>query len=323
MPSQRFSSRTIQPVTEEGPALDEKIPVGDWNYGAAFSRNLGLITPSEQERLRQACVAIAGMGGVGGVHLVTLARLGVGAFHLADLDRYEVANFNRQYGATVATIERPKVDVMAEIVKQINPDAIVTCFPMGLTRENCREFVQGTNLVLDGIDFFAIEARRILFQAAREEQLYALTAGPLGFGSTLHIVSPSGMSFDEYFDLHDGMSRLDQLIAFAVGLAPRGLHLQYLDLTRVDLQTEVGPSSSIACQLSSALIGAESVNILLNRAVPRAVPHYFHFDPYLHRYVKGTLRGGNRQLRQRFKRWYFKRRLSKAGAIRHSLAGTS
>ena len=310
-------------MIEEGAALEENAPAGRWNYTTAFSRNLGLITPSEQERLRRTCVAIAGMGGVGGVHLVTLARLGVGAFHLADLDRYEVANFNRQYGATVATLERPKVDVMTEIVKQINPDASVTCFPMGLTRENCRQFVHGTNLVLDGIDFFAIEARRILFQAAREENLYALTAGPLGFGSTLHIVSPSGMSFDEYFDLHDNMSPLDQLIAFAVGLAPRGLHLQYLDLAKVDLQAEVGPSSSIACQLSSALIGAESVSILLNRAVPRALPHYFHFDPYLHRYVKGRLRRGNRQLRQRFKRWYFKRRLSKAGAIRPSPARTS
>jgi molybdopterin/thiamine biosynthesis adenylyltransferase len=294
---------------------------GGWNYGNAFSRNLGLITLAEQERLRQTCVAIAGMGGVGGVHLVTLARSGVGAFHLADLDRYEVANFNRQYGATVRTLEQPKIDVMADIVKEINPDVKITCFPNGLTPDNCREFVGGVNLVLDGIDFFAIDARRILFQAARAAGLYALTAAPLGFGSTLHIVSPTGMSFDEYFDLHDGMSRLDQLIAFAVGLAPRGLHLRYLDLTRVDFQAEVGPSSSIACQLAGALVGTESLRILLGRAVPHVVPHYSQFDPYLQRYVTGRLRRGNRQLRQRFRRWYLKRLLSKAGATRPPLAG--
>ena len=296
---------------------------GGWNYRTAFSRNLGLITPAEQERLRHTCVAIAGMGGVGGVHLITLARLGVGAFHVADLDRYEVANFNRQYGATVSTLEQPKIDVMADIVKEINPDAKVTCFPNGLTQDNGREFVGGANLVLDGIDFFAIEARRILFQAARAAGLYALTAAPLGFGSTLHIVSPTGMSFDEYFDLHDGMSRLDQLIAFAVGLAPRGLHLRYLDLTRVDFQAEVGPSSSIACQLASALVGAESLRILLDRGAPQVVPHYCQVDPYLQRYVTGTLRRGNRQLRQRFRRWYLKRLLSRAGATRPPLAGST
>ncbi len=310
-------------MTQGSAALDENRVMDGWNYRTAFSRNLGLITADEQEHLRRTCVAIAGMGGVGGVHLVTLARQGVGAFHLADLDRYEVANFNRQYGATVGTLKQPKIDVMADIVKQINPDVKVTCFPTGLTKDNCREFVSGTNLVLDGIDFFAIEARRILFQAAREAGLYALTAAPLGFGATLHIVSPTGMSFDEYFDLHDGMARLDQLIAFAVGLAPRGLHLPYLDLTRVDFQAETGPSSIIACQLASTLIGTESLRILLDRAAPHVVPHYCQFDPYRHRYVEGRLRRGNRQLRQRFRRWYLKRLLLKAGATRPPLAGTS
>lgn len=287
-----------------------------WDYQAAFSRNLGLVTVDEQERLRQTCVAIAGMGGVGGVHLVTLARLGVGAFHLADMDCFEMANFNRQYGATLGTIDRSKVDVMSEIVKEINPDVKLTCFPVGLTLDNSREFVHGSHLVLDGIDFFAIEARRTLFQAARQAGLYALTAGPLGFGSTLHVVSPHGMSFDEYFDLNDQMSRLDQLIAFVVGLAPRGLHLQYMDLTRVDMHAQIGPSSSIACQLSSALIGAESLKILLGREVPRVLPHYTQLDPYLNRYVSGFLRRGNRQLLQRLKRWYLKRRLTKGEAMR-------
>lgn len=47
-----------------------------WNYEAAFARHEGLLTASEQERLRNSRVAIVGMGGVGGVHLITLGRLG-------------------------------------------------------------------------------------------------------------------------------------------------------------------------------------------------------------------------------------------------------
>jgi hypothetical protein len=131
------------------------------------------------------------------------------------------------------------------------------------------------------------------------------------------------MSFDEYFDLHDGMPRLDQLIAFVVGLAPRGLHLEYMDLTRVDMEAQIGPSSSIACQLSSALIGAESLKILLGRSIPRVLPHYSQFDPYLNRYVSGFLRRGNRQILQRLKRWYLKRRLTKGEAMRPPLADVS
>ena len=67
-----------------------------WSYDEAFKANRGLISEEEQEKLRNCRVAIAGMGGVGGIHLVTLARLGIGKFTIADPDVFEVANFNRQ-----------------------------------------------------------------------------------------------------------------------------------------------------------------------------------------------------------------------------------
>ena len=67
-----------------------------FDYATAFSRNIGWVSVEEQARLRAKRVAIAGLGGVGGLHLLTLARLGVGAFNLAELDRFELANFNRR-----------------------------------------------------------------------------------------------------------------------------------------------------------------------------------------------------------------------------------
>src|SRR6478672_10080770 len=93
-----------------------------FNYRQAFARNIGWVTEDEQALLRGKRVAIAGGGGVGGVHLLTLARLGVGAFHIADLDRFELANFNRQVGATIGTLGRSKVDVLAEMAADINPE---------------------------------------------------------------------------------------------------------------------------------------------------------------------------------------------------------
>jgi tRNA A37 threonylcarbamoyladenosine dehydratase len=67
----------------------EHIPgegVGDppFDYRTAFARNLGLINAAEQQRLRKSTAAIAGTGGMGGAHLLALARLGLGGFHLAD-----------------------------------------------------------------------------------------------------------------------------------------------------------------------------------------------------------------------------------------------
>lgn len=281
-----------------------------WDYAAAFSRNLGLVTQEEQERLRRARVAICGLGGVGGAHLLTLLRLGVGRFTLAEPDRFELANLNRQQGATVETLGRPKIEVMAEMARSVNPEVELRLFPEGLTAANAGAVLDGADLALDGVDFFAMEARRLLFRTARARGLVALTAAPLGFGATLHCFTPQGLSFDDYFDLREGMSREEQLVAFAVGLAPRALHLAYLDLARVDLAGETGPSSSVAVQLAGALAGAEALALLLRRRPPRAAPHYLQVDPYVRRWVAGYLPGGNRHPWQRLKRWLLGRRVA-------------
>src|SRR6185295_15972138 len=94
-----------------------------FSYAQAFTRNLGLVSSQEQERLRRACVALPGLGGVGGAHLQALARIGIGAFRLADPDTFELANFNRQLGASMSSIGRGKAEVMAEIARDINPEA--------------------------------------------------------------------------------------------------------------------------------------------------------------------------------------------------------
>ncbi len=70
-----------------------------FSYDEAFSRNIGWVTRPEQQALRGRRVAIAGLGGVGGSHLLTLARLGIGHFTIADFDRFALANFNNRKGA--------------------------------------------------------------------------------------------------------------------------------------------------------------------------------------------------------------------------------
>jgi tRNA A37 threonylcarbamoyladenosine dehydratase len=101
--------------------LGERKTASDFDYNAAFSRNIGWVTEREQRALQGKRVAIAGLGGVGGSHVLTLARLGIGAFNLADFDTFSLVNFNRQAGATVSTIDRAKLDVITAMAKDINP----------------------------------------------------------------------------------------------------------------------------------------------------------------------------------------------------------
>ena len=279
-------------------------------YDVAFSRNRGLISREEQQRLRSATVAICGTGGVGGGHAITLARQGVGGFHLADPDTFAPANLNRQAGARMSSMGMNKAAEIGRMIIDINPDARVTVFEEAIGPTNIGRFLDGVGCVLDGVDFFAMGARRLLFATARERGLWTLTAGPLGFSSALIAFAPDGMSFDEYCDLNPGMSEVDQLVAFAVAVAPAATQFSYMDYSEVDLEKRIGPSAGLACQLCSALISMEAIAILLGRRRPRAAPAFSQFDAYRGIYKKGRLRFGNRGPLQLLKRYLLRRRFA-------------
>jgi len=269
----------------------------------AFSRNIGLLTQAEQVKLSNATVAIPGMGGVGGVHLITMVRTGVGRFHLSDFDTFEPVNINRQFGARVPDFGRPKLKVMVEQALSINPYIEIKEFPEGINNSNIDNFLDGVQVVLDGLDFFAFDTRRLLFNRAREKGIHVITAGPLGFSSAMLIFSPNkGMSFDEYFNIVEGMSEWDQHLAFFMGIAPRATHLKYMELSRVDLDAKAGPSLNIGCQICAGMAATEALRIILNRGRVKPVPHFIQFDPYLQKYRKGYLLGGNRNPIQQLKK---------------------
>jgi molybdopterin/thiamine biosynthesis adenylyltransferase len=294
-------------------ALGQVPDAASFSYREAFARHLGLLKPEEQERLRSSRVAIAGMGGVGGVHLITLARLGIGAFHVADPDRFELVNFNRQYGATLRSLGQGKAEVMAEEARAVNPELQLRVFSEAITPENVSEFLEGVDVFVDGIDFFEIDIRRHIFREARRRGIWAITAGPIGFSAAWLVFSPTGMSFDEYFDLNDRMDRADRLVAFLVGLTPRATQRAYLDLTEVDPRARTGPSAGLACHLCSGVVAAEIFKILLGRSPIRPAPWYFQFDSYRQRLCKGCLYGGNRHPWQRVKRKILRSRLARLG----------
>jgi molybdopterin/thiamine biosynthesis adenylyltransferase len=276
-------------------------------YEEAFQRNLGLYSEAEQQRLKMARVAVAGVGGVGGLHLLALCRMGIGKFRIADLDVYDTSNINRQFGATVDTIGQPKTSVMREMALAINPGAEVDVFDNGIRQDNIDRFLDGVDVVVDGIDFFAFDIRRMLFQQARARGLYVITAGPVGFGSTLQVFSPDGMSFDEYFGVYDGLTELQKFVAFATGIAPAVLHRKYMDLSRLRLASGKAPVVASSCMLASGLVAHEAANVLLRKRPIKAVPHYFQFDAYLQVYKKGYLWRGSKNPLQYLKRFLLTR----------------
>ncbi|MGH8854783.1 MAG: ThiF family adenylyltransferase [Telluria sp.] len=263
-------------------------------YDKAFSRNIGWVTEEEQQLLRNKRVAIAGGGGVGGVHLLTLARLGVSRFHIADFDRFDIANFNRQVGANMGTVGEPKVDVMANMARQINPEIEIKVFPEGISRGNLGEFLAGVDLYIDGLDFFAFDIRRATFAKCSELGIPATTVAPLGMGAALLNFIPGKMTFEEYFQWGE-LPDVDKAVRFVVGLAPAGLHRPYLVVPgAVSFNARRGPSTIMACQICAGIAGTEALKILLKRGDVRAAPHGMQFDAYRNKLALTYRPGGNR-----------------------------
>lgn len=91
-----------------------------------YSRTINLIGEEATGRLRSASVAVIGCGGVGSYAAEALARAGIGRITLMDGDAVAASNLNRQLVALTSTLGRNKAEVMAERIKDINPDAEVT-----------------------------------------------------------------------------------------------------------------------------------------------------------------------------------------------------
>lgn len=277
----------------------------------AFSRNLGLVTPAEAETLSRARVAIAGLGGVGGAHLEVLARQGIGAFTLADPDTFEMANINRQFGATCSSFGMGKATVSARRVHDINPSAQITVMEEGIRPDNMDTFLKDVKVVIDGLDAFLIDARRLLYRSARAKGIPVVAAGPLGFGATLLVFTPDAMAFDDYYGLKDGMPWDEQFARFLLGTSPKAFHVPYLDLSYVNVKEHRGPSSSIGVTLCAAVVGMETLRLLLGWRGVRPVPRYAQYDARRRKWHEGHLWGAHRHPLQKLKLAIFRRRLQK------------
>ena len=118
-----------------------------------FSRTELLVGADGMERLKNARVAVFGIGGVGGYTVEALARSGVGTLDLIDDDKVCLTNINRQIIATRSTVGKYKVDVAKDRVLDINPDAQVNTYKTFYMPDTAEQFdFSQYDYVVDAID---------------------------------------------------------------------------------------------------------------------------------------------------------------------------
>ncbi len=121
-------------------------------YEMLWFRSSMVFTDPEKEMIKNAKVAVIGVGGTGGIASEQLVRGGVSNIVLVDPDIFELTNINRQHFCTVSTIGMKKVEAGRKRLLEVNPFATITTFEEGINKENAREIVSGVDFIIDASD---------------------------------------------------------------------------------------------------------------------------------------------------------------------------
>ncbi len=123
-----------------------------------YQRNRTLFSIADQLTLHRSRVALVGCGGLGGHSAEMLARCGVGCFTCIDPDSFAEHNLNRQRFCTISSLGRPKAEVIAEELADINPATQVDAHVEAFRFDCASDLLGGARIVLDGLDSFDVRS---------------------------------------------------------------------------------------------------------------------------------------------------------------------
>jgi tRNA A37 threonylcarbamoyladenosine dehydratase len=223
--------------------------------------------------VRNTVFAVSGLGGVGAITAELLARWGVKRFRLLDMDSYEPSNLNRQLFATSRTMGRPKVEVAAERIREINPHAeIEMTVAQRVDNDNVERFAKGAGFIIQNADH---PSCRLFYLAGRRQRI------PLVNGHAT-ITGGRVQTFD--FRCSPCQSRLEswwQRFKFGGDAKP----LEKMNSTEIAEFDKrhvhpTAPSLNFVTNMVGCLIVAEAVKLLTGRGKCALYPRYLSFDTF-------------------------------------------
>ena len=161
-----------------------------------------LIGKDNLEKLKNAYVTVIGLGGVGGITAVILARCGIGRLRLVDFDKVDETNINRQVVANTKTVGKNKTDVLEEMILDINPSCQVEKFSTRLTKENIYNLISNDTFVVDAID--SVKDKVDLCDYCYKNEIPIISA--MGAGNRYDL--PNFKVLDIYKTSNDGLAKV-------------------------------------------------------------------------------------------------------------------
>ena len=173
--------------------------IGD-GYWEIASRQMSIVTRSEQERFKDAKITVIGCGGIGGETIEMLARMGIGELVLVDEDAFDLSNLNRQTLASLSDLGLSKSAVAADKVRLINPYVKVTAFHEHVDRDNIDVIIGDSDIVIDALD--NVLTRVIVSRKAKEKGIPYIHGAIHGTLGQITVFLPnSDKTYEEMFNL--------------------------------------------------------------------------------------------------------------------------
>lgn len=177
-------------------------------YWEIATRQMSIVTKSQQTRFKDAKIAVIGCGGIGGGAIEMLARMGIGELNLIDEDEFDFSNLNRQLLSSTETIGLPKSEVAKERVRKINPYTKVTQFNEKLTINNVDKVVKDCDCVIDALD--NIYTRIIISRYTQENDIPFIHGAIHGTMGQLSVFTKDTKSYEELFALPSFKKELNE-----------------------------------------------------------------------------------------------------------------
>ncbi len=240
-------------------------------YFDYYGRNIGFFTLEEQEILKNSTISILGEGGVGGGQHVALARMGICNYSEADPKTFDAPDSNRQYGAKYSTMGLNKARVMEKEIRDINPFSKIKVFDA--EDFSIDELLEGADIAIDAVDYFAFDKKMEFFKKAREKNIYTLSCPIPGASAVLLVFSPNGMTAEEYFRAPKNEDEWKNYTIPIDRLTPERIDYIPNDIFSAILRRERSfPTISSTAFISAGLLSFETAMILTKKREPIVVP---------------------------------------------------
>ena len=277
---------TLQRERGEGePFMDE-----DKFYHQLADRNIGLLTWDQQKRLRDSCVALFGLGGLGGVVAQIIIRSGIGKIKIVDNDRFEPTNLNRQIFSYTSTLNQLKTDVTERFLREINPDIIVEKFTV-VNEESVNLMLKESSVAVLAID--KTNPCILISRACREKGIPLVEGWAIPFGN-VRVYTKGAITLEEVYQLptkdksiaeieamdEESFRRMDANVLMTLARI-EGIEEFYRPEVVEQIITK-GRLTSFAPMvwLTAVLMALEAIKVILNWGNLALAPNFSLYDPF-------------------------------------------